>query len=228
MWSHLAPIVIWLVDGLGWKTEEVWPASWWRWAAGRTPTQVSVNGRKNQAKPGWEKEAKTRVWGSIRWQQVSRKGKRQMSVKAPLIRVIDTECLLCAGNRTGHQGINLLIGIKTRQQLLKEKADNAPWHKGDTQEALLLEDSGEGVNSQWQTRQRRLRRKDDTKALSRAETKVPKEERSKMCKYKYPGLIWDTGRQKRRVVLIIILAILRVWLNWIAGLEPDWKFRNQP
>lgn len=119
-----------------------------------------------------------------RSQQAARKGKRQMSVKAPLIHVTDTGCLLCAGNRTGHQEINLLSGIKARPQLLKEKADNAPRHKGATKEALLLEDWG-GCEFPVTDQTKGLLRKGDTKVLSRAETKGLEE--IKMSKYAYPG-----------------------------------------
>lgn len=53
------------------------------------------------------------------------------------------------------------------------------------------------MNSQGQGRQRRLRRKDDTKVLSRAETKVPKEE-IKDVQVQVPGFDRRRGRREEK------------------------------
>lgn len=157
---------------------------------------VTVNGRKESGKIWVRKGNEDKMWVSARGDHGKHLGKERDKCQSKLHLFMWLALkAYCAGNRTGHQGINPLSGIKARPQLLKEKADNARWHKGATNEALLL-DSGDNVNSQWQARQRRLRRKDDTKVLSRAETKVPKEE-IKDVQVQVPGFDRRRGKAGR-------------------------------
>lgn len=104
---------------------------------------VTVNGGKNQAKSGWEEGVgKTSMWVSTQadHNKLLRKEERgQTPVRSSACsRDRQTQCLLCAGNKTRHQG-------KCKSQHTDpltapseiEKAEKALWHKGDTKETLV-------------------------------------------------------------------------------------------
>lgn len=134
---------------------------------------VTGNGRKNRAKlGGGKRERIQRVWVSAR-DHSKRLKETNVSQSSPWICNRHWMPTVCREQNWTPGVTSTGDTSVAKPQLLKEKV---PWHKGVTKEALLLGHSGEDVNSQWQTRQRRLHRKDDTKVLSRAETKVPKEE----------------------------------------------------